>query len=129
MLTRTDITVTTDYLGRVVVVIDDDLAVHLRQLSQKGWRDIPDVNYGDSDKVLDGTPDAATLQVILDAVATSAPSEQDRSIARRGSFYGFVVGTSGWDATRRIWRDYSGTRHLHPTGSIVRNRDGWRFAG
>ncbi len=125
-----------DRLGRPVVVVDDDTAIRLHNLSLDGWREIPGVNYGSSAKVMDGTPEAALLQAILDAVVAffeqhncGTADERDLGIARRQSFYGSVVGRSDWDSERKTWVDYKAHRHLHVGGSIVRNQGGWRFQG
>lgn len=127
--------VAVDQLGRTVVVVDDSTALLLARLSQSGWVEIAGVNYGHSARVLDTTVDGALLQHVLNHViehfqANTGPDDQrDLSIARRGSFYGAIVGEGDWDPERRWWRDHTANRHLHVTGSLVRNQDGWRFAG
>lgn len=126
-------TVTSDHLGRTVVVLPDDVAAHLREVGQRSWIEIADVNHGYSAAVPADSEDGCLIRTILDAVAEHATDQRDQHIATDGgSFYGFIVGESGWDAERRSWTDYQATRHLHVAGSIVRNyqhpRD-WRFQG
>ena len=123
------IRIATDTFHRTVVVVDDRTAERLHKLSKRGWTEVAGVGYGSSELISTNTPDGRLIESILGAVAVGGKIADDVRIAQTGSFYGFVVGESGWDDERATWRDYAATRHLHTHGSIVKHKDGWRFAG
>lgn len=123
-----DVTVTADKMGRPVVVLPDDAACWLTEASRAGWSEVLGMGYGHSRAYDPATPEHAAAVTILAAVVEDDPNHcapGTTETARRGSFYGHIVGRSAWD-TETEWWSYAITDPAHQaltcSGSLhVRN--------
>ncbi|WP_326693380.1 MULTISPECIES: hypothetical protein [unclassified Streptomyces] len=118
-LTTEQITVTLDIWERPVVVLPDDVAARLSVSSRDGLRD-----YGychvESRQFDADTFETCAVRTILEAVQAAYPAELGLSQYRLfnvGSFYGWIIGASGWDTAARTWTDYDAHRHLTVRGA------------
>ncbi|MEU9354936.1 hypothetical protein AB0D65_29075 [Streptomyces griseoloalbus] len=127
-LTAADVTVTTDNMGRVYAVIPDDVARLLAVASLEGV-DMNARGYDPQESVVHPADSwaAATVRVIFDALLDCPDVTEDvhewglgqYRTWGGGTFWGFIVGRSGWDADTRWWRDYDRTGHLRVRGSAT----------
>lgn len=127
-LTAADVTATTDNMGRVYAVIPDDVARPLAVASHEGID--PEARGYFSQESTAHPADgwvAATVRTIFEALLDSPDVRDDvhewgLSQYRTwggGTFYGFIVGQSGWDMDTRWWRDYENTQDVHVRGNAT----------
>ncbi|MER7331705.1 MULTISPECIES: hypothetical protein [unclassified Micromonospora] len=141
-LTAADVTVTTDHMGREVIVIPDVFARLMRDITRDGWREFPGVADGESRKFPAGGWMFRTTATIVAAYAASPiPAgatghdadryRQSRQYAEHGCGYAFIVGAAGWDADARWWRDYPLTKglHVHASPHLIDKGRAYRFSG
>ncbi|GAA5070514.1 hypothetical protein [Streptomyces similanensis] len=124
-LTAADVTVTTDHMGRLYAVIPDHVARPLAVASHAGI-DPQARGYFSQESTAHpaGSWVAATVRTIFAALLASPVSAADvreRGLGQYltwdgGTFYGFIVGESGWNADTRWWRNYETTGDLHVRG-------------
>ncbi|MBZ6476751.1 hypothetical protein [Streptomyces griseocarneus] len=122
-LTPEQITVPLDTWDRPVVVLPDDVAARMAASSRTDVK-----NYGychfESRRFSPDSYETRAIQTIFESVLAAHPDEQGLGQYERygtGYFYGYIVGTSGWDASARTWRDYENTQHLHVDGIHLRH--------
>ncbi|MEU6462201.1 hypothetical protein [Streptomyces sp. NPDC046976] len=128
ILTVADVATTTDNMNRVVAVIPDDVA---RPLAAAALEGIDPNARGYFAQVSTAHPAdgwvAATVRTIfealLDSPAVSADVHEWGLGQYRtwdgGTFFGFIVGESGWDMDTRWWRDYNRTGDLRVRGTAT----------
>ncbi|MFB6629943.1 hypothetical protein ACFCWY_08615 [Streptomyces sp. NPDC056362] len=138
VLTPADVTVTTDHAGRAYAVVPDDVARLLADASRKGIDPEARGISFESDLHPADSWTARTVRTIFEAVLASPAATEDHDahgLAQYrkwdgGTFYGFIVGTSGWDTDTRWWRDYAHTRDVRVSGSAnIAARDRRSLAG
>ncbi|GAA2439242.1 hypothetical protein [Streptomyces glaucus] len=127
-LTVADVTPTTDHMGRVYAVIPDDVARLLAAAALEGVG-LNARGYFPQESVAHPADSwaAATVRTIFDALLASPVVTDDvhqwgLSQYRTwdgGTFHGFIVGESGWDANTRWWRDYDHTGDLRVRGNAT----------
>ncbi|MEU1852904.1 hypothetical protein ABZ499_27470 [Streptomyces sp. NPDC019990] len=126
-LTVADVTVTTDHVGRVYAVIPDDVARILAVASREGIDPQARGIFFESVAHPAGSWAASTVRTIFDALLTSpdvADDVHEWGLGQYrtwggGTFYGFIVGESGWDPDSRWWRDYAHTGDLRVRGTAA----------
>lgn len=129
-----DVEVTTDKMGRPVVIIPDAVALALNVAREQGWREIPDVAWGDSQYQPHWSSAYAAVNVIFDVLAVS-PGEELRvhdavsNGVRYAAYYNAVVGRSAWDDQTSWWRDFPNDNHLHVHGGVHLDQHGVQWAG
>ncbi len=109
-LSPADIEVARDRYDRGVVLLPDAWAARLSTASRTGWVE-RGFNDGESRTYDAGTAEFSAARLILDAVAAAPPDllpaprsgPPDQQQARRGSFYGAVVGHTAWNRQQRWW--------------------------
>ncbi|MFJ2745264.1 hypothetical protein ACIO3O_37030 [Streptomyces sp. NPDC087440] len=141
-LTTDDITVTTDAMGRLVVIVPDDVARPLTTASHEGVN--PKARSLTGIVSRDHAADSWAALTIRTIFAAVLDAYQARTIPEHvhmyglsqyakwdgGTLYGHVVGTSGWDTDTRWWREYRKHNDLIPMGPFTiwtkdrRNRAG-----
>ncbi|MFD5814672.1 hypothetical protein [Streptomyces sp. NPDC127038] len=124
-LTTDDVTVTTDHAGRLYAVIPDDIARPLTVASLKGIDPQARGMFFESDPHPADSWAATTVRSIFEALLASPLAHEDvhtwglgqyREFGG-GTFYGFIVGESGWDPEARWWRDQERTGDLCVRGT------------
>lgn len=124
-LTTNDVTVTTDHAGRPYAVIPDDVARPLALAAGQGIDREARGMFFESDPHPAGSWTAATVRTIFEALLAS-PLARDNVRAwglaqyrefDGGTFYGFIVGESGWDPDTRWWRNPETTADLSVRGN------------
>ncbi|MGW2496185.1 hypothetical protein ACWCV2_17005 [Streptomyces pseudogriseolus] len=120
-ITVADVTVTTDHMGRAYAVIPDDVARRLTAASLEGV-DPEARGYFPQESIAHPADSwvALTVRVIFEALLASPEVADDvhqwgLSQYRTwdgGTFFGFIVGESGWDMNTRWWRDEPRNRGL-----------------
>ncbi|MFD5722634.1 hypothetical protein [Streptomyces sp. NPDC127036] len=128
-LTTNDVTVTTDHAGRPYAVIPDDIARALTLASHQGIDPEARGMFFESDRHPADSWTAATVRTIFEALLASPLAREDvhawgLALYREfggGTFYGFIVGESGWDPDTRWWRNPETTADLcvHGNASIA----------
>ncbi|EMF20384.1 hypothetical protein H114_32614 [Streptomyces gancidicus BKS 13-15] len=137
-LTADQVTVTADQMGRPVAVVPDDVARLLAAASREGID--PEARGIDFESVAHPADSwvAVTVRTVFEAVLAARPDDADDLSSGLGqyrtygggTFYGFIVGTSGWDPDTRWWSDYDNTRDVHVGGfPTIAHRDRRRLAG
>ncbi|MER7952022.1 hypothetical protein ABTY59_31990 [Streptomyces sp. NPDC096079] len=138
VLTPADVTMTTDHAGRAYAVVPDEVARLLALASRKGIDTEARGICFESDPHPADSWTARTVRTIFEAVLASPETTEDVHahglwLYRKwdgGTFYGSIVGTSGWDADTRWWRDYANTRDLRVSGSAnIASKDRRHVAG
>ncbi|RPE39796.1 hypothetical protein EDD90_2814 [Streptomyces sp. Ag109_O5-1] len=129
--------VTTDHAGRVYAVIPDTVARPLALAALEGIA--PDARGVFFESVAHPANSwaAATVRTVFEAVLATRPEEHDvcsgLGLYRKyggGTFYGFIVGASGWDAGTSWWRDYADTGDLRVRGcATIAHASGGTLAG
>ncbi|MFF5655234.1 hypothetical protein [[Kitasatospora] papulosa] len=120
-----DVTVTTDHNGRAYAVIPDAVARPLAAAALEGIDPEARGIFFESAPHPADSWAATTVRTIFEAVLASPVAAEDihafgLNLYRRfdgGTFYGFVVGASGWDTEARWWRDYKNTRDVRVRGT------------
>ncbi|MEV5787087.1 hypothetical protein ACGFWD_26650 [Streptomyces sp. NPDC048448] len=123
-LTTDDVTVTTDHAGRLYAVIPDDVARPLALAALKGIDPEARGSFFESDPHPADSWAATTVRTIFEALLASPVAREDVHAwglgqYRKfdgGTFYGFIVGESGWDPDTRQWREYRHTGDLRVRG-------------
>ncbi|MFF4543693.1 hypothetical protein ACFY1J_05510 [Streptomyces sp. NPDC001406] len=137
-LAVTDVTVTTDNMGRAYAVIPDAVARPLAVAALQGIDPNARGIFFESDAHPADSWVATTVRTIFDAVlASPVAAEVDHAhglwLYRKfdgGTFYGFIVGESGWDADARWWRDYPQAGDLRVRGcASIASKDRRALAG
>ncbi|MCG8971831.1 hypothetical protein [Streptomyces sp. CL12-4] len=127
-LTLDAVTVTTDHMGRVYAVIPDDVARPLAVAARKGID--PEARGYFSQESTAHPADgwvAATVRTIFEALLNSpavADDDDKWGLGQYrtwggGTFWGFIVGESGWNADTRWWRDHDHTGDLQVRGNAT----------
>ncbi|MGW4087026.1 hypothetical protein ACWEGS_28740 [Streptomyces sp. NPDC004822] len=127
-LTVADVTATTDHMGRVYAVIPDEVARLLAAASHEGI-DPHQRGYFSQESTAhpaDGWV-ASTVRTIFEALLASpevAADVHEWGLGQYrtwdgGTFYGFIVGESGWDMSTHWWRDYDHTGDLRVRGTAT----------
>ncbi|MFI6340755.1 hypothetical protein [Streptomyces sp. NPDC050535] len=127
VLTPDAVTVTTDRMGRLYAVIPDDVARPLTIASHKGIDPEARGIFFESDPHPADSWAATTVRTVFEAVLSSPLAAEDNHAwglnqYRKydgGTFYGFIVGESAWDANTRWWRDLARTRDLCVRGNAT----------
>jgi hypothetical protein len=137
-LTVDEVTVTTDHMGRVYAVVPDEIARPLALASRAGIDpEARGISFESAPQAADSWT-ATTVRTIFEAVLASPAAADDvhtcgLGLYRKydgGTFYGFVVGASGWDMEARWWRDYRQTDDLRVSGNAnIAYRSRGAFAG
>ncbi|MFM9632798.1 MULTISPECIES: hypothetical protein [Streptomyces] len=125
VLTTDAVTVTTDHMGRLYAVIPDDVARPLAVAARKGIDPQAHGTFFESDPHPADSWASTTVRTIFEAVLSSPLSQEDDHAwgldlylkYGGGTFYGAIVGESGWNPDTRWWRDYEQTRDLRVRGS------------
>ena len=110
------VAMTTDKMGRTVILVPDEIARLLSSHQDEGWREVADVGWGCSREFPAGHP-VTEAAALIDAVREAA-----------GNLHAMVVGVGDWDPDTRYWRDYLGNRDLHPRAFDVQHGTA-RFSG
>ena len=127
-LTVADVTVTTDHMGRAYAVIPDEVARRLTAASLEGV-DMEARGYFAQESIAHPADSwaALTVRVIFDALLASPEIQEDVHLWGLsqyrtwdgGTFFGFIVGESGWDMDTRWWRDEPRNRGLCVYGNAT----------
>ncbi|MCX4677674.1 hypothetical protein OG413_20595 [Streptomyces sp. NBC_01433] len=125
-LTPTQVTVTLDRWDRPVAVLPDDVAARLTVSSHA---EVRDYGYGhfESRRFGPDTYETHAIRAMFEAVLAAHPDQQGLGQYERygtGYFYGWIVGTSGWDTAAHTWKDYDATQHLQLVNGIHLHHDG-----
>ncbi|MFF1517094.1 hypothetical protein [Streptomyces sp. NPDC058305] len=128
-LTTDDVTVTMDHMGRLYVVVPDEVARLLALAALKGIDPAAHGIFVESAPHPADSWTAATVRAVFEAVLSSPfaadhPDAWGLRLYRThggGTLLGFIVGESGWNSDTRWWRDYERTSDLRVRGcaSIV----------
>jgi hypothetical protein len=137
-LTADAVTVTTDNCGRAYAVVPDDVARLLAVAAVQGINPEARGIFFESDAHPADSWAATTVRTVFDAVLASPVAAEDHHahglwLYRKydgGTFYGFIVGESAWDADARWWREYGKHNDLIVRGiASIASRDRGRLAG
>lgn len=136
-LTVTDVTVTTDGMGRPYAIVPDDVARLLHTASRAGIDPEARGIYFETTPHPADSWVATTVRTIFDAVLASPVADDDHHAHglwqyRKwdgGTFYGWIVGESAWDADTRWWREYGKHNDLISRGATIASKDRRHLAG
>lgn len=112
------ITLTTDAMGRTVVLVPDETARLLTAHQDEGWREVPDVGWG------------CSRRFPADHPVTLAAAPIEAALQAHGVVHALVAGVGDWNPFTRCWRNYLQHRDLHPRFFDIDPADGTlRFSG